>query len=861
MTSLANSLAGLSLLSGTNLAGVGPSLRVESKAVRLARAQFTAPPVVPVWSQGKPAPSAAAVMRLSSLIDRGGDPQRSADVASAFTAYKALKRLRALAEAGTKSSLDGSVLQKRFESGLAEVEKWLASAPSDKLAFSFGRASRKAESLLLPPAPAAEVRGDLVVQARDAGIPGLTGSERFALKISRPGASDTVSVDLSGIAQPPRLDAVAAAFNAAIASLPMLGLDGQPLLDSAGAVRPRYESQFAAVRHEGGGWGLELRSGGIEEVAIHDEGAAPALLVTATQEADGSTAPPVALSRLALPAGTMERAALSSLSAEDRVASALQPLQRDGSTRPPIAAPISFAATVTDADGSVYAVGTSRGSMGSMLSDGVDDLMLVKLDSRGRQLWQRSLGTSGSAEGMTVALDPAGGVVVGGSMTPIGGDRDVLLARFGTDGEERQLTMLRQLGDQQLAGMAVLSDGSAWLATRQSDGSASLARVDADGRVTQRQALGPEVGALRAIASDANGDLLVLSQSGEEAALRRFAGGDPSLTPMVERFAGLSASSLAVSADGSVALAGRRGLDAEVALVRGGQTSLVSLASAGDDRIDSLVFDGGKLFAAGRTSGDLGGPRTGTLDAFVARIDVAGGAVEQVRQWGRPALRSGAVTLGLMGSGDSAVHRLGFGEGAINPAETQSLSDLTALRPGDRFQLRVNQGNAKTIAIEADETAAAFAERVGKLIGRAAGKVSITRTNGAPQIRFEPAPGQRIDLLAGPDGQDALAKLGLAPGALIAPPPYDAKAPRVKPGGHYGLDLVRGMAVTDKALAKASLEKLDNAIATVRAGFRSLYWDDTKAALAEGGKAGSGPSPYLAGQLARYQDALTRLGG
>jgi hypothetical protein len=860
MTSLDNSLAGLSLLTGANFAGMATFTPVESRAVRLAKAQFTAKPVVPVWSQGVAAPNLSAVLRRASLIDLADGAGRSPDVANAFTAYKALERLKALADAGARGVADSAALQKKFKAGLAEVERWMAAAPSDQLTLSFGKALRKADSVALPDAPAEDVRGSIAARTRDEALAGLTGTERFTLRVSRPGASDTLTVDLSSIAQPPTLDGVAAAFNTALASLPMTGADGAPVLSSDGSVVPRYQSRFAVVRHDGGGWGLELRSGGIEEVALRDEGAAPALLVGVAQGAEAGVGVPIALSRLT--GATLDRATLTKLTAIDRDATALQsPPTTEGLEASPVLAPLTIAATVAAPDGGSYAIGTSRGTMGALVSDGEDELVLMKLDSRGQTLWQRALGTAGAASGLSVALAADGDVVVGGTVTPTGGDRDLLFARFGADGEEKVQSAVRQLGEQDFAGMAVLDDGSTLFASKAADGAISLVRVGADGKIGERIGLGVDIRNLRGMATAPNGDLVLLHQSGEDSVVSRFAGGDPAAAPTSERLTGVVASSLAIAGDGTVAVGGKRGSDAAVALIGVGATRWVDLASAGDDRIDQLAFDGGTLVAAGRTTGDLGGARTGLTDAFVARIDAASAAVEQVRQWGQVGQRSGAVTVSVVASGDSAVHRLGFSEGTINPSQSASLADVTALNPGDRFQIRINKQAPKTVTVEEGETASSFVERLQRLIGRSAGKVTITRSGGAPQIRIEPAAGQRLDLLPGPEGRDALAKLDLAPGSLIAAPLFDAKAPRVKPGGHYGLDLTDGLSVADKASAKVALERIDNAIATVRAGFRSLFWDATKAALAEGPRKVGSVSPYLAGQLARYTDALKRMGG
>lgn len=859
MTSLANSLAGLSLLSGSNLAGVISPVRVESRAVRAARAQFTLPPVAPVWRQPGPPTSATAVLRLPSLIDRNGQPGLPPDVATAFTAYRALERLKVLADAGARNPPNAAALQERFARGLTEVEQWLASSTGDQLTLSFGRASRRADSVKLPLAPTSELRGSVVAATRDAPVAGLTGSERFTIILSRPGASDSVSVDLSGTPQPPRLDTIAAAFNQAIAALPKLGADGVPLLDSAGLPLSRYESRFVVVRSEKG-WGLELRTGGIEEVGLRDMDARPSLLVAARQ-APASSAAPVALGRFDLAASNLQRSALAPLSALDLPASAVQPAGRDGTAPPPLLAPLSLAAAVSDGEGFTYAVGTSSGSVGAHVGDGGGDLVLFKLDSRGQQVWQRGLGTSGSASGFSIALAPGGGVVVGGTIAPAG-ERDLLVARFGAGGEEEMMTSVRQIGDEVMQGLAVAADGSVVVGGRSASGALSLARVASDGKLLERQALDSSAGSqIRGLTLAPGGDLLLLTQDGAEAELRRIAPGALDLAGAPVQSFTLNATSLAVAADGRVAIGGQRGGDGAVALVDGGATSWTALASEGLDRVDQLLFDGGDLFVAGRTQGDLGAPRIGTGDAFLARFDAASGAIETVRQWGRPGAEAGPVVMSLAPAGDSAVHRLGFRNGILNPAESRTLVDQTALRAGDSFRLKVNGGAARTISIAADETAASFAERVSRLIGRSAGRVSVTRSDGAPQLRFEPAPGQRFELLSGPEGRDALAKLGLPPGALIAPPPLADKGPRVRPGGHYGLDLAAGLSVRDTGSARVALERLDNAIATVRAGFRSLYWDETKAALAEGPRRAGKVSPYVAGQLARYQDALNRLGG
>ena len=72
---------------------------------------------------------------------------------------------------------------------------------------------------------------------------------------------------------------------------------------------------------------------------------------------------------------------------------------------------------MVDASGNVYVVGNATGNFGSQLNQGSQDAYLTKYDSAGNVVWQKLLGSAGSANGYGLALDPSGGVVVTGSST------------------------------------------------------------------------------------------------------------------------------------------------------------------------------------------------------------------------------------------------------------------------------------------------------------------------------------------------------------------------------------------------------------------------------------------------------------
>src|SRR3546814_16115344 len=63
------------------------------------------------------------------------------------------------------------------------------------------------------------------------------------------------------------------------------------------------------------------------------------------------------------------------------------------------------------------------------------------------------------------------------------------------------------------------------------------------------------------------------------------------------------------------------------------------LGTSGTDRVDSLAFMAGALYAGGRTDGTLGAARTGPTDGFAARLDAASGTIAAIHQFRSAATR------------------------------------------------------------------------------------------------------------------------------------------------------------------------------------------------------------------------------
>lgn len=888
---LSNSLVGLSLLSGANgFAAFSPATQIESAAVRLAKAGFTLPPTTPPWKQpqggGGESAQLATIKRLASLVDkpaRGADAP-PADVETSFIAYKALDRLRLLAESaakGSTSSVERSKLDALFTKGLGDLQAFLGTAASDRLDLAFGLPTRRAESVAMPVASALEVKGEGVLAARDAPIPGMTGAERFTLTLRKYGATDTVHVDLAGTPQPPTLDSVADAINAAIAAIPLRNADGSLHVDANGQTQPKWLIRFVPDKSTDK-WGFALRNPAQEEVAISQDNAADALMVASGQTA--LDAPErVRLLRLDDPAaaGGTQRS-LGEIAAYDRLATERAQLVQP-TTKPPagvtlsqpyVSAATSARAMVTASDGSSYIVGTSAGELDANRPSGAQDLTLTKLDSEGRVLWQRMLGAAGEARGAAISLAPNGDIVVAGTVTGAfdgqASDGDKLVARYDAAGEEKFATLVRSLGADEATAVATGADGAIYVGGRAGDlsGNAVIARLDETGRLTARRTIdsgGSE--SVRALAVGADGALLALTQENGAAVLRKIAGADFAADLGQIALGTRDARALAIAADGSIAVGGAiddgaGGRDGFVARVNAALSNAQfdAIASAGTDEVDSLAFLGGRLYAGGRTSGQIGGTKTGAVDGFVVAFDPASGAQLSATQFGQVAQRTEAVRLSAAPGGASVLGAMGLARGVLTPLDSPGLVAQTSLRAGDSFSVRLGEGIARKISIAADETLATLAEKVRKALGSKA-NVTTPTVDGERRLRIEAKPGADVALIAGPAGSDALARLGLAPARLSVPYLPVGKEPKVQPGGTYGLGLTPALSLGTARDAAVALQKVKEAISTTQTAYRSLYWDSGKAALVQGQAGGGTVSAYQAAQVARYQDALTRLQG
>ncbi len=864
-------------LSSSSSVATTDSGDILTAAVGIAKAQFTTPAATAPWETTQPSARADTVLKLKSLIDPPDSANK--DLAATFALYKALDRLHTLAAGAAKAGLsDGSraAMAARFTSGLAEVQGFIAGADVEKLRLGFGSPQWNLQSVALPKT-AASVKGKGVADARESALTGLIGVTSLSVKLTKSGRTDTVIVPLDGGA--PTLDRVAAALNSAMSSIQLTKADGTPQTTPDGLPIARYLSQFAVEKQPDGKWGLSLSGVSTETVSLDQPDAGNAVVVaTGTTMLDAPGRARVL--RFDVGDDKLQPHAMATINATDRDASARAKLQSTAKTAPaPVMAATRASSVVVSPDGSSFVIGTSAGDMGAHLSDGRDRLVLTKLDSEGRTLWQRTLGGTGPTDGASVALAPDGGVIVAGSTTAkltsldqLNG-KDAFVAGFAVDGTPRFTTQLDSRAEDGATALAVGGDGSIYVGGTVSgalpgqtgagaqDG--FVTRLNADGKILARAQFGGSgKDGVAALAIGADGTVLIASNEDGQAMLR---GADPAtlaIGDVVSLGAGRAASIAVDAASGAIAIGGSSAGDGTVTQLDA-QLSVLNkslLASAKDDRVDSLTWLDGELFAAGRSSGDLGGNAIGATDGFVARIG-SDGAVGDIQRFGTIGGRTEPVTVAAAPKGAAVLGAIGLHRGALNAPESMALTAQTNVRTGDSFRLRVGTGALRTVTIAENETMASLAKKVSLLLGTA-GKATALSLSAGTTLKIEASKTARIEVRAGPDGQDALSKLGLAPAQLEQPKiSAGGKTPIVTPGGTFSLDLDRALSLGKVSDATFAQTRIEAAMSTIQSAARSLYWSDTKAQIVNDAalhRSGSAP-PGASAKLKNYQQALARL--
>jgi hypothetical protein len=796
-----------------------------------------------------------------------------------FALYQGLRRLTALStEAADKTVPDSTrrLLNRRLGEGLVQLESFLSKTQFEELSFLKGAKSTKADSTVAIERNRSDyITGVIYDGTFDDVVPAFAGDVQFTVTAKKTTGDVVVNIDLAGMGATPRtLDNVADFINTE--------LSAGGLFSTFKRVKIGEEDENGVVA--GNRFGFQIEGTSTEPLSFSAASSTPALYtVDSTGSGDNL-------------AGRLVKydAEAGSAPVQD-LSKRLEPA--DGST-------LTILATEVGPNGEVFAIAKSDGAVGGLTPRGEEDIFLIRYDSAGKTVFSRGLGTAGDVDVKSLAIGSDGSVVIAGQTTgTLGqttefGGSDSFIVKFDSDGREQFVKRFGTPGDDTAQAVTIASDGNIYVAGSTKgalDGSfgggsdAYVRAFDSSGTsLYTRQFGGADNETAKAIAIDANGDLVVASEENGIGKLRRYTAANGTDAAIWEHDLGsLAAGQISsIQIDGNAVLVGgsagaANGLGAGVVSHSGDRDGFLLrvddnagvasrgwttfLGTSATDQINGVKSANGKLYAAGQTSGSLpgGGTLDGTHNAFVSRFDVVTGALEGTTQLTGRGGKSTANAIAIDTSGISVLDKFRLPRGLAVTSDSRVVTERSVARDGDRFQISVDGGAKRTVRIDGNDTYRALTFKINAVLVLD-GKAEVTRGSKADTLRIKAAEGHTVELFAGPKGQDLLSAIGVPEGVVrLEPSALDGETASAAPP-LYGLGIGSDLDLTSLSKATLGNDLLNEALATVRDAYRKLTLDPALKALLEGNgnNSANGPVPaYLSAQLANYSAGLARLTG
>lgn len=567
------------------------------------------------------------------------------DAKALFTLYRALTKLKAIADYAAESNTTDSTrspLDVLLTQGLSEIRDYVAEADLDKLDLLYGAKSNRVESRVKLGKDESKVVGAVIqTGAKTDAIPGLTGTEVFTVSITKSGATQDIVIDLSNISGTITLQSFIDYANSQISAIQATDELGDPVFDGEGNPVPKYSARFTIEEVEGEGYALGVSGLTAETVSLSAAAVEPSLFLAGSTRGAGTDSQSVAtFARLdGIDTADPDRAVdqqfsgtgvpIQEVPEEDDSADAISAQAKaavdairkqvsdlfselelqdeaDPFTRPPEETAAS--AVAVDSQGHVFVIGTTEGDLDNQVnrSDG-GDVYLTKYDASGNLIWQRLLGAGGTAEGYGIAIDSADNVIVAGKVdgtldgSELYDGADSFVVKFDNSGD--------RLWTQQLDSLA--ADAATSIAVDASDD------IYISGYASGLIASGDTYG------------------GGRDAYLARLSGTDGSVAASAQ-YGGATdetAKAITIASDGGILVASEE--DGRAVLRKFDQTDLsteiwsTDLGDLQSGAITGIAVEAGAVYVAGYTANSaLGGSvavaHQGQQDGFVSRIDDAG---------------------------------------------------------------------------------------------------------------------------------------------------------------------------------------------------------------------------------------------
>ena len=830
-----NSQSANTQASGTSTSGTsfGKAVTVSSSGATSSASSSQTPP----WDEAAPSQQALAAQVLSTtnfiqpnttpLVGSSGTSKSlQQDNQNLFTLFQGVRQLATLASMASQKGLTAGQLQgynTRFQEGLQQVQAFISGTTYNNLTLQAQTPTASVTSKVGVPLASFQYNGGTIVSDAQysSALPNVSTSDSFNIAVTKGGTTTNVGIDLSQVQGPLTITNIVNYVNQTLKA------DGFSSTFSVNMTSGSISDVSKAT------YGISITPAPSESLSLSAANATPDLIVAGTA---GSTTSAASAGDGQAATTADNQGVITSLTN----LSSSSPSTLFSETEAPTTGTTTASQTVVDSQGNIYEIGTATGNMGNQLNQGTQDVYLTKYDSAGNLQWSELLGSAGSANAYSLALNPStGGVVVAGSTTGdltstavTDGNTDSFVASYDNNGNQLWQQQIPTLSDNQANAVTVDSQGNVYvggsvngsIGSGQTDAGkndAYLAQLNSSGTIVSQQQFGTTGNdQVSAMATTSDGSVVVASVQNGQAVLSKYASGNitgtPSWTMNLGSLNNGSISGLTVSGN-NVYVAGTT---SNTALTAGGQASVANASDGGTDAFVFAATDNGStatadtvsyiaapggsttagnvtvgpdgtIYLAGTTTGTFAGQSRTVANAnntFVAAL-ASNGTVDWTRQFGGKDGQSTGASVAVDPTGNSVLTALGLPSGSVNINQTVDLTSDTTLRAGDSFQLQTEGtgGRTSTITISQGETLQSLAVSINAELLNA-GKATVTYSStGGQALEITASSGQTINVIAGPTDTDALGRLGITPGVITASAKKSSSSTQT--GTSFGINL------------------------------------------------------------------------
>ncbi len=795
--------------------------------------------VIPPWQLRQTVPDKSLEQRVFSqaaLIDPK-DPlfdrvDLDDDSKSLFAAYKAVNEMLDIAKYAqtTQGKLLSTLVDSKFQTRVAELETFVNGANYNTISLVTGILEADLDSSIVLPQDESAPRfnGAVILENRNDPIPGLTPTDQFTVQTDDGTTLRSVTITLSAVSADPNdytLDNISAYVN--------------PELVNAGIA-----TQLHTERYDENKYGFRIDVGFGETATL------------SAAAATESSAVYVAGLRGQGPSGGGFVTKIDDLGAANPTEVFYN--QIDTTDKGDDARGVAV-----DSTGAVYVVGKTAGDLGTQNVDPENsDVFLNKYDAAGTLEFTRRLGATVDGAGFAVAVDGNDNVIVTGQVrgeltaNAFGGNLDAFVTQFNSVGQEQWTRQAGPFLDDVAVSLTVNSSNEIFIAglTRSeiapgegySGGDdAFVTKLDSSGSFVYSRQFGDAGDEQHtAVAVDGSGNVFLAGTDDGVGFVRRYADGDA--TAQDWEFSGTLGSDgavtgLTVDGDGDIYVSGYTsntaffggttpvtahagdtdGFVAKLANADGAVTFGTFMGTAVGDRAFSVAVDPTteEVYVTGETAGTLvGETSTGITDAFVIKYDATLNETWRHQFGGGFDQRGSSITFDA--NGTNVLSRMGLPTGEVPPDPSDTITSVSTVRPGQYFYVSVDNGPRKQITIDDDDSYGFLAFKLRNAIG-SGGEGTARFVDGDITGRFlrvSALNGHKIELIAGPEGRDALSGIGLRPEVLFGEVEDDGSEGFVET--NFGLGLTSDINLLTESAVEDAVTLLEFASSTIKKAFR-----------------------------------------